>query len=111
MLDGERIPGKFSPVEPLNRVGTARCAVRAAFSGAIIPPAVSRAGTSQRDVPTTVRFMGWKLNQVQRASRSLVFDRVDVNGGIGGGPALSDAGGAAIRPHAFVLLHLGQDDF
>ena len=58
MLDGERIPGKFSRVEPLNRVGTARCAVRAAFSGATIPPAVSRAGTSQRDVPTTVRFMG-----------------------------------------------------
>src|SRR5947208_9832832 len=39
-------------------VGTARCAVRAAFSGATIPPAVSRAGTSRRDVPATVRFMG-----------------------------------------------------
>ena len=44
--------------EPLNLVGTARCAVRAAFSGAIVPPAASRAGTSQRDVPTNVRFMG-----------------------------------------------------
>ena len=39
-------------------VGTARCAVRAAFSGAIfalpsprsVPPATARAGTSQRDV-------------------------------------------------------------
>src|SRR5437667_6972251 len=40
-----------------NRVGTARCAVRAAFSGATIPPAVSRAGTSQRDVPTEVTFV------------------------------------------------------
>jgi spermidine synthase len=35
-------------------VGTARCAVRAAFSGATIPPAASRAGTSQRDVPTNL---------------------------------------------------------
>jgi hypothetical protein len=45
-----------------DQVGTARCAVRAAFSGAIkkvripngnfIPPAATRAGTSQRDVPT-----------------------------------------------------------
>jgi len=43
----------------LNRVGTARRAVRAAFSGAMVPPAASRAGTSQRDVPTRVRFMGW----------------------------------------------------
>ena len=37
-------------------VGTARCAVRAAFSGATIPPAASRAGTSQRDVPTNSIF-------------------------------------------------------
>src|SRR5438552_8210371 len=42
----------------LNLVGTARCAVRAALSGAMMPPAASRAGTSQRDVPTKVRFMG-----------------------------------------------------
>src|SRR6267143_5075407 len=35
-------------------VGTARCAVRAAFSGATVPPATARAGTSQRDVPTRV---------------------------------------------------------
>ena len=42
----------------LNLVGTARCAVRAALSGAMMPPAASRAGTSQRDVPTEVRFMG-----------------------------------------------------
>src|SRR5882762_9983573 len=41
----------------MNLVGTARCAVRAAFSGATVPPATARAGTSQRDVPTTVRFM------------------------------------------------------
>src|SRR5712664_3259704 len=39
-------------------VGIARCAVRAAFSGATVPPATARAGTSQRDVPTRVRFMG-----------------------------------------------------
>ncbi len=31
-------------------VGTARCAVRAACSGATIPPTASRAETSQRDV-------------------------------------------------------------
>ena len=56
---GERIlPNGISRFEPLNLVGTARCAVRAAFSGAIVPPAASRAGTSQRDVPTNVRFMG-----------------------------------------------------
>src|SRR5438093_4836911 len=48
----------ISDHQPQNRVGTARCAVRAAFSGATIPPAISRAGTSQRDIPTTVRFMG-----------------------------------------------------
>src|SRR5439155_25452717 len=44
--------------EPLNLVGTARCAVRAAFSHATMPPAASRAGTSQRDAPTEVRFIG-----------------------------------------------------
>ncbi|MEO8427529.1 MAG: hypothetical protein ABI651_10500 [Verrucomicrobiota bacterium] len=42
--------------EPLE-VGTARCAVRAASSGATVPPAATRAGTSQRDVPTKFRFM------------------------------------------------------
>ena len=36
----------------------ARCAVRAACGGATPPPADSRAGTSQRDVPTKVGFMG-----------------------------------------------------
>src|SRR5438093_3254950 len=45
----------ISDHQPQNRVGTARCAVRAACSGATIPPAVSRAGTSQRDVPTWFR--------------------------------------------------------
>src|SRR5207247_6891847 len=50
----ERFPRKISRIEPLNLVGTARCAVRAAFSGATMPPAASRAGTSQRDVPTKV---------------------------------------------------------
>ena len=40
---------KISRIEPLNLVGTARCAVRAALSGATMPPAASRAGTSQRD--------------------------------------------------------------
>jgi hypothetical protein len=55
-------------------VGTVRCAVRAAFSGATIapfatglskavPPATTRAGASQRDVPTTrhiyPRGVGW----------------------------------------------------
>ena len=54
----ERFPRKISRIEPLNLVGTARCAVRAAFSGATMPPAASRAGTSQRDVPTEVQFMG-----------------------------------------------------
>src|SRR5438876_1417871 len=54
----ERFSRKISRIEPLNLVGTARCAVRAAFSGATMPPAASRAGTSQRDVPTVVRFMG-----------------------------------------------------
>jgi hypothetical protein len=54
---GEISPKQISRFEPLNLVGTARCAVRAAFSGAIVPPAASRAGTSQRDVPTNVRFM------------------------------------------------------
>jgi len=48
---------KTSRIEPLNLVGAARCAVRAAFSGATMPPADSRARTSQRDVPTEVRFM------------------------------------------------------
>src|SRR5437773_8800893 len=76
MLDGERIPGKFSPVEPLNRVGTARCAVRAAFSGATIPPAVSRAGTSQRDVPTAVGFMGRVLLDCMDTAK--VFISVDL---------------------------------
>ena len=33
-------------------VGTARCAVRAAYSGATVLPATARAGTAQRDVPT-----------------------------------------------------------
>src|SRR5438034_6751245 len=55
----ERPPrNKTSRIELLNLVGTARCAVRAAFSGATMPPADSRAGTSQRDVPTEDRFMG-----------------------------------------------------
>jgi len=51
-----RIPRKFSPFEPLSRVGMARFAVRAGCSGATIPPAVSRAGTSQRDVPTMFKL-------------------------------------------------------
>src|SRR5438034_208819 len=54
----ERFPRKISRIKPLNLVGTARCAVRAAFSGATMPPAASRAGTSQRDVSTKVRLMG-----------------------------------------------------
>src|SRR5437763_4845935 len=57
-LPQERFPRKISRIGPLNLVGTARCAVRAAFSGATMPPADSRAGTSQRDVPTEVRFRG-----------------------------------------------------
>src|SRR5213082_1235076 len=62
----ERFPRKISRIEPLNLVGTARCAVRAAFSGATMPPAASRAGTSQRDVPTKVRFMGREEPQVSK---------------------------------------------
>ena len=54
---GER-PELLSRLAPSNLVGTARCAVRAAFNGATAPPAASRAGTSQRDVPTEVRFIG-----------------------------------------------------
>ncbi|MEO8427342.1 MAG: tetratricopeptide repeat protein [Verrucomicrobiota bacterium] len=42
--------------EPL-KVGTVRCAVRAAFSGATVPTAATRAGTSQRGVPTKFRFI------------------------------------------------------
>jgi hypothetical protein len=38
--------------------GTARCAVRAASSGATVPPAAPRAETSQRDVPTHFRSIG-----------------------------------------------------
>jgi dipeptidyl-peptidase-4 len=38
----------------IDQVGTARCAVRAALSGATVPPAQTRAGTSQRDVPTKI---------------------------------------------------------
>ena len=52
------MPRASSRLEPLNLVGTARRAVRAAFSGAILPAAVTRAGSSRRDDPTHVRFMG-----------------------------------------------------
>jgi len=55
-------PRKISRIEPLNLVGTARRAVRAAFSGAtwgvihtsraIRSARWTRAWTSQRDVPT-----------------------------------------------------------
>jgi hypothetical protein len=37
-----------------NQVGMARCAVRAAFSGATVPPAAAPVETSQRDVPTSL---------------------------------------------------------
>ncbi|MEO8427986.1 MAG: hypothetical protein ABI651_12825, partial [Verrucomicrobiota bacterium] len=43
-------------VHERSEVGTVRCAVRAASSGATVPPATTRAGTSQRDVPTKFRF-------------------------------------------------------
>jgi hypothetical protein len=52
-------------------VGMARCAVRAAFSGAIpsfpnvscrrVPPAAARAATSQRNVPTLAKHGRGKL--------------------------------------------------
>jgi hypothetical protein len=56
-----RAPGQYL----FSVLGMARCAVRAAFSGATIlpfvvglsegvPPATTRAETSQRDVPTTL---------------------------------------------------------
>jgi len=48
---------RLNLVSSSHLVGTARCAVRAAFSGATVPPA-ARAGTSQRDVPTKGRFVG-----------------------------------------------------
>jgi len=57
-LPRERFPRTGARRVLLNLVGTARCAVRAAFSGATMPPAASRARTSRRDVPTKVRFMG-----------------------------------------------------
>ena len=54
--------------EPESKVGMARCAVRAAFSGAMVvtadlvgppvPPATTRAGTPRRGVPTNNWFMG-----------------------------------------------------
>ena len=53
----ERIPRSHPRIEPLNLAGTARRAVRAACSGAIVPLAASRAGTLQRDVPLS-RFGG-----------------------------------------------------
>ncbi len=40
----------------INLVGTARCAVRAAFSGAKVPPAAALTGTSRCDVPTRIPF-------------------------------------------------------
>jgi len=69
-----------SRIEPLSLVGTARCAVRAAFSGATMPPAASRAGTSQRDVPTKARFMPreWlqpKARQVDPRHSGVIFFR------------------------------------
>jgi hypothetical protein len=57
-------------------VGTARCAVRAAFSGAVVPPTVSQAGTSQRDVPTNVRLN----QQVLVQSRSIFGEFFAKNG-------------------------------
>src|SRR5881392_3006053 len=67
----ERPPrNKTSRIELLNLVGTARCAVRAAFSGATMPPADARAGASQRDVPTQVRFMGREHLQNPDVNRS-----------------------------------------
>jgi arylsulfatase A-like enzyme/cyclophilin family peptidyl-prolyl cis-trans isomerase len=55
--------------DSLEKVGMARCAVRAAYQRrnaslvsrgrtTPVPPAGTRAGTSQRDVPTSLRFMG-----------------------------------------------------
>jgi hypothetical protein len=54
----QRESRKNSRHEPPNLVEMARCAVPAAFSGGTIPPAVARAETSQRDVPTKVRVRG-----------------------------------------------------
>src|SRR5438477_7029945 len=81
-----RIPRNYRALNPepgrdgalrrprLNLVGTARCAVRAALSGAMMPPAASRAGTSQRDVPTKVRFMeSFTQTVLPPLSRSLAF--------------------------------------
>ncbi len=66
-----------------NTVGTARCAVRAAFSGATMPPSASRAGTSQRDVPTKVRFTE-SLHVVVRA-----LDHEPAPNPSGGGESMS----------------------
>ena len=88
----ERFPRKISRIEPLNLVGTARCAVRAAFSGATMPPAASRAGTSQRDVPTQVRFMESLAPPTDlRAGLKLVSD--------GRGKRISPARKCTLLPH------------
>src|SRR6185369_818322 len=50
-------------------VGRARCAVRAACSGAMVPPADARARTSQRDVPT---YENQDLINVPHAERYLM---------------------------------------
>jgi len=47
-----KVSGMSSTNASADLVGMARCAVRAASSGATVPPAVSRAGTSRRNVPT-----------------------------------------------------------
>jgi hypothetical protein len=48
-------------------VGTARCAVRDALSGASVPSGYSRTGTSQRDVPTILRIRRRKTAAPLRA--------------------------------------------
>jgi hypothetical protein len=66
-------------------VGTARCAVRAAFSGATVPPAAARAGTSQRDVPAnlvkpTVRKAAWVAGVLALACLSTGCSKTPASG-------------------------------
>jgi hypothetical protein len=64
-----KLSGKMCSV-----AGKARCAVRAAFSGATlapfapglseaVPPATTRAGTSQRDVPTALSTYSHRMEE------------------------------------------------
>src|SRR5688572_20359538 len=73
------LPDILTRLAPLNagKVGMARCAVRAAYQRrnatllfaarvTSVPPAGTRAGTSQRDVPTRLRFIRKNVRRLPR---------------------------------------------